>query len=187
VEKGGNQTIMSFFFSGNWTLKLDEKGRFVLPSSLRMGLVEEGKLEFVICLGLGNCLSIYKKSDIDKIVEKFKTKAHTAQYQPFFTTFFSSMHQTSCDRIGRTSLPAFLKDMVGIKKEIVIAGVMDRIEIWDKKAFDAQRVKMMPGEGQQNWSHMAEQVFSLLDDTPSPEKTKITEQTLSCVDSTTTV
>ncbi len=177
MEKGGNAE-MSFFFSGSWNLKLDEKGRFVLPNSLRLGLVEEGKLDFAICMGLGKCLSIYKRSDIETIVEKFKKKAHSAKFQPFFTTFFSTMHQTTCDKLGRTSLPSFLKEVAGIKKEIVVAGVLNRIEIWDKETFDEQRTGLL--EKGANLGKMAEEVFSMLDE-EEEEKKKITEETLSCV------
>lgn len=177
---------MSFFFSGSWNVKLDEKGRFVLPNALRLGLVEEGKLEFALCMGLGNCLAIYKKSDIEKIVEKFQKKAHSARFQPFFTMFFSTMHQTTCDKIGRTMVPSFLKDLVGIKKEIVIAGVMNRIEIWPKESYQSQLTKMMDsGEGKWDLKQMAEHAFSLLDEEDGA-KEKVTEQTLSCMDSITT-
>ena len=66
--------MSKFFFSGCTDAKLDGKNRFVLPQSMRLGLVEEGKLEFSIALGLGGCLAIYRQSDIQKIVERFKAK-----------------------------------------------------------------------------------------------------------------
>ena len=56
---------MSFFFNGSTVGKLDEKNRFVIPQSIRYGLVEDGKLEFFIGLGLGGCLAIYKKAEIE--------------------------------------------------------------------------------------------------------------------------
>ena len=49
---------MSFFFNGSTVGKLDDKNRFVIPQAMRYGLVEEGKLEFFIGIGLGGCLSI---------------------------------------------------------------------------------------------------------------------------------
>ena len=58
------ENMGKFFFSGYSTAKLDDKNRFVLPQSMRLGLVEEGKLEFSIGLGLGGCLAIYRQSDI---------------------------------------------------------------------------------------------------------------------------
>src|SRR5689334_13468904 len=108
-----------FFFSGSTAAKLDEKGRFVLPQSMRYGLVENGELEFSLGLGLGGCLAIYRKSDIEKIVAKFQPKQHLGRYQKFFTLFFSTLHQMGCDKIGRVLIPSVLKKAVGIKTEII--------------------------------------------------------------------
>src|ERR1700675_4345740 len=104
-----NTSMGKFFFSGSHHAKLDEKGRFVLPQGMRFGLVEEGELEFSLALGLGGCLAIYRQSDIQKIVAKFQAKQHLVQYQKFFTLFFSTLHQTTCDKIGRVIIPATLK------------------------------------------------------------------------------
>lgn len=157
-ENVGN--IMSgFFFSGSSVAKLDEKGRFVLPQEMRYGLVEEGKCEFVIGLGLGGCLTIYRKSAIDKIVEKFKQNQHIAKFQKFFTLFFSTLHPTECDKVGRVSLPANLKSAIGIGKEIVVAGVMDKIELWPKEVYDRNLSDLLNGD---QLAKMTEEVFALL-------------------------
>src|SRR3990172_7700281 len=107
-----------FFFSGSNHAKLDDKNRFVLPQQMRFGLVENGALDFTIALGLGGCLAIYRRSDIEKIVERFKSKQHLAKYQKFFTLFFSTLHQTSCDSVGRVIIPPVLKKAVDIRGEI---------------------------------------------------------------------
>lgn len=139
-------SMEEFFFSGSSTAKLDEKNRFVLPQSMRYGLVENGKLEFTIALGLGGCLAIYKKSDIDKIVEKFRKKQHDAKYQKFFTIFFSTLHNTTCDKVGRVLLPPLLKKAVGIDSEIVVAGVLNKIEIWPKEKYESDLEAFLEGK-----------------------------------------
>ena len=155
--------MSGFFFSGSHTAKLDEKGRFVLPQEMRYGLVEEGKCGFAVGLGLGGCLTIYKKSAIDQIVDKFRKNQHVARFQKFFTAFFSTLHQTECDKIGRVSLPSSLKGAVGIGKEIVIAGVMDKIEIWPKEVYDANLASLLSGTSPDfNLAKMTEEAFSLL-------------------------
>ncbi len=152
-----------FFFSGSVSAKLDEKNRFVLPQQMRFGLVENGLLEFTIALGLGGCLAIYRKSDIEKIVQKFQSKQHQGKYQKFFTLFFSTLHQTSCDKIGRVILPPVLKKAVNIKSEIIIAGVLNKIEIWPKEEYDAQ-LKAMLGGKEDDLAKMTEEAFALLDE-----------------------
>lgn len=161
--------MSSFFFSGSSTTKLDDKGRFVLPQAMRYGLVEEGKCEFVLGLGLGGCLSIYRKSAIDKIVAKFREKQHIARYQKFFTLFFSTLHPTECDKIGRVSIPAALKGASGIQKEIVVAGVLDKIEIWPKEVYERNLSSLIHGsnDGDTTLENMAQEAFALLSDEKS--------------------
>ncbi len=153
-----------FFFSGSHHAKLDDKNRFVLPQQMRFGLVEEGVLEFCLALGLGGCLAIYRKSDIDKIVAAFQAKQHLGKYQKFFTLFFSTLHQTSCDKVGRVILPPSLKNAVGIQGEIVIAGVLNKIEIWPKERYSAEFEKAMSGSvgGGEALAQLTEEAFALL-------------------------
>lgn len=154
-----------FFFSGCVEAKLDDKNRFVLPQSMRLGLIEDGQMEFSIALGLGGCLAIYRQSDIEKIVEKFKAKQHVGKFQKFFTLFFSTLHQTSCDKIGRVILPSVLKNAVGIDGEMVIAGVLNKIELWPKDKYEAQLSALLQGtDPEMDLAKMSEDAFALLDE-----------------------
>lgn len=130
---------------------------------MRFGLVENGVLEFTIALGLGGCLAIYRKSDIEKIVERFQSKQHLAKYQKFFTLFFSTLYQTTCDSLGRILLPPVLKQAVDIKSELVIAGVLNKIEIWPKEIYDAQLKAALAGkDSDYDLAKMTEEAFALL-------------------------
>lgn len=153
-----------FFFSGSVTTKLDGKNRFVLPQSMRFGLVENGTLQFCLALGLGGCLAIYRQSDIEKIVAKFQAKQHVAKYQKFFTLFFSTLHQMTCDNIGRVVLPPMLKKAADIKNELVIAGVLNKIEIWPKEKYEDQLDGLLGHKGADaELTKMAEEAFALLE------------------------
>lgn len=149
-----------FFFSGSQVAKLDEKGRFVLPQEMRYGLVEEGKCLFSIGLSLGGCLAIYRRSEMEKIVEVFQKHQHVAKLQKFFTLFFSTLYQTECDKVGRIMLPQTLRNLASIQKEIVVAGVLDKIELWAKEKYDTQMEGFFQGEGA--FLDMAAEAFSLL-------------------------
>ncbi len=168
-ENVGN-VMSGFFFSGSSVAKLDEKGRFVLPQEMRYGIVEDGKCEFVIGLGLGGCLAIYKKSAIDQIVQKFKKNQHVAKFQKFFTLFFSTLYPTECDKVGRVSLPATLKNAVGIGKEIVVAGVMDKIELWPKEVYERNLRDLLDGKSSDlSLAKMTEEAFALLHESETEE------------------
>ncbi|MEL7431801.1 MAG: hypothetical protein AAGI90_04630 [Chlamydiota bacterium] len=147
------------FFSGSWNAKLDEKGRFVLPSSLRYGLVEDGEIQVFLGLGLGGCLAIYKRSDVESMVRRFQKKQHLAKYQPFFTTFFSSLQKISPDKVGRVTIPGFLRQAAGIGKEIIIAGVIDKLEIWPEEVHEKRMQAFVSGE---EGGTLAEEAFALL-------------------------
>ncbi|MDE3056206.1 MAG: hypothetical protein KGI80_05930 [Verrucomicrobiota bacterium] len=152
-----------FFFSGSSVARLDEKGRFVLPQDMRYGLVEEGKCSFVIGLGLGGCLAIYRKSAIDEIVARFRESQHVAQFQKFFTLFFSTLYPTECDKVGRVMLPQNLRNAVKIGKEIQIAGVMDKIELWPKEVYEKNLQDLIEGNNpEMNLEKMSEAAFLLL-------------------------
>ena len=154
-----------FFFNGSTETKLDDKNRFVMPQAMRYGLVENGELEFSIAIGLGGCLAIYRKSDMEKIVAKFQAKQHIAKYQKFFTLFFSTLHHLTCDKIGRVVLPPLLKKAAGIKGEIVIAGVLNKIEIWAKENYEAQLNELMGKGGPgSELSLLSEEAFALLEE-----------------------
>lgn len=170
--------MSTFFFSGSATAKLDDKNRFVVPQAMRYGLVEEGKLEFTLGLGLGGCLAIYKKSDIETIVKKFQEKQHVAKFQKFFTMFFSTLHQTTCDTIGRVTIPAILKKAAGIDKDIVVAGVMDKIEIWPQEKYEANLASFFEESDEEGspLNDMMEEAFALLAEEEKEVETEIQTQ-----------
>jgi len=132
---------------------------------MRNGLVEDGELKCTIALGLGGCLAIYRRSAIDEIVERFRAKQHVAKYQKFFTLFFSTLYHTTCDAVGRLTLPESLKQAAGIQGEIAIAGVMNKIEIWPKEVYDQNLAKLMfeAGEDKDLQDTLAE-AFALLEE-----------------------
>jgi MraZ protein len=155
--------MTKFFFSGSHAAKLDNKNRFVLPQEMRYGLIEEGKLEFSLGLGLGGCLAIYRRSSVDQIVAKFQSKQHIGKYQKFFTLFFSTLHQMSCDSVGRIIIPPTLKKAAGIQNEIIVAGVLNKIELWPKERYETQLQTLIEGKDpEMNLSKMSEEAFALL-------------------------
>ncbi len=152
------------FFSGSVKTKLDSKNRFVLPQAMRYGLIEEGELKFTIALGLGGSLAIYKRSDIEKIVAKFQKKQHSARYQKFFTLFFSTLHHSTCDKLGRVVLPNPLKKAGKVKSGIVIAGVLSKIEIWPEEKYENDLETYLEGS-EETLLNMSQEAFALLDET----------------------
>lgn len=157
--------VGKFFFNGSTRAKIDGKNRFVIPQEMRFGLVENGSLNFTIALGLGGCLAIYRRSDIEKIVERFQSKQHIGKYQKFFTIFFSTLHHTTCDNLGRVVLPPILKKAVDIKNDVVVAGVLNKIEIWPADRYEEDLKAILEGKDSEcDLAKMSEEAFALLEE-----------------------
>ena len=118
---------------GEYHHNIDEKGRLIIPSKFR----EEIGNSFVVTRGLDGCLFVYSLIEWEKIVSKLKTLPFTKKSARTFTRFFLS-GATVCefDKQGRINLVSTLIEYAKLKKECVIIGVNDRLEIWDLDLFN---------------------------------------------------
>ena len=118
---------------GEYHHNIDDKGRLILPSKFREDLGDE----FVITRGLEECLFVYPKDEWQKITEKLKTLPFTKKDARSFMRFFlSGATATAFDKQGRINITSLLISYADIKKECVIIGVGDRLEIWAKEKWD---------------------------------------------------
>ena len=120
-------------FMGEYQHNLDEKSRIVIPSNFRYEL----KDNFVIAKGLEKCLYIFSKNEWDKVVSKLEDLPFTKKdVRIFKRAFFSGASSVELDKSGRIVISSNLKDYARIKRECVIIGAGDRIEIWDKDEWN---------------------------------------------------
>lgn len=147
------------FFHGSYKAKVDAKNRFVLPQHFRYQLVEDGVCEFCLGLSLGGSIAIYRKKDMDEIVGRFRALQHVAKFQKFFTLFFSTLTQTTCDKIGRVSIPSVLKDGTNIESDIILAGALNKIEIWPKEVYEKDLSSFLEGKGLGNLEGIMQEAF----------------------------
>ncbi len=138
-------------FMGEYHHNIDEKGRIVIPTKFREVL----KDQFVIARGLEKCLYIYSMEDWQSLVEKLNTLPFTKKdARTFIRSFFSGATVCEFDRQGRTCITSPLVFYAGLTKECVIIGANDRIELWDKDAWDA-----FLKENESKLSDIAENLF----------------------------
>ena len=112
---------------GEYHHSIDEKGRLIIPSKFR----EDIGNSFVVTRGLDGCLFVYSLIEWEKIVTKLKKLPFTKKDTRTFMRFFLA-GATVCefDRQGRVNLVNSLIEYAGLKKECLIIGVNDRLEIW---------------------------------------------------------
>lgn len=120
-------------FMGEYHHTLDEKGRLTMPAKYREILGDN----FVITRGIENCIYVYREDTFEKITKKLEHLPFTKKDARQFTRFFLSGASLCClDKQGRVIIPSPLSNYAFLKKECVIVGVSDRLEIWAKEKWE---------------------------------------------------
>jgi MraZ protein len=124
-------------FYGEYEHSLDNKGRIIIPSKFRETLAENYVEKLYVTRGLDNCIFLFTEEEWKAQESKFKNLSFTkAEARRFNRLFFSGASDVICDKQGRILIPKYLKDYAGIKKDIVIIGVSNRVEIWAKEKWN---------------------------------------------------
>lgn len=117
---------------GEYTHSLDPKKRLSLPSKWRREL---GK-KIVVTRGLDNCLFVYPLKEWRLITQKIgQLPLGQADTRGFNRFFLSGAVEVEIDSVGRILVPDFLKDFAKLKTKVVLAGIYNRVEIWDEKTW----------------------------------------------------
>jgi MraZ protein len=121
-------------FSGKYEYSIDDKGRLSIPARFRetMSANHEGKL-YVTNL-LGGCLIAYPEREWDRVQEKLASHSGM-EVRDFQRVFFSGVSECTFDRLGRILIPQSLRNDAGIKKNVVIIGIIKKLEIWAEEAW----------------------------------------------------
>ena len=120
-------------FYGEFAHSIDNKGRLILPSKIREVAKANFVEKFYVTRGLDKCLFMFSEEEWKAVEQKFKTMSFTkTDARKFNRLYFSGAVEVVADKQGRILLPTYLKDFAGIKKDVVIIGVSNRVEIWAK-------------------------------------------------------
>ena len=117
---------------GQYRHSLDGKNRLFIPARLRQNV-----RKFISTSGLEGCLFVYTPENWRKITERLKTLPLTkADARKFLRTFLSGANECPVDDQGRILIPKTLCSYANIRKEVIVVGVLDRIEIWSKSNWE---------------------------------------------------
>ncbi|MBM3243398.1 MAG: division/cell wall cluster transcriptional repressor MraZ [Candidatus Omnitrophica bacterium] len=120
-------------FYGEYLHSIDRKGRLILPARFREVAKTHFIEKFFVTRGLDGCLFMLSEEEWKTQENKFKAISFTkAESRKFNRLYFSGAVEVSFDAQGRILLPQYLKDYAQIKKDVIIVGVANRIEIWAK-------------------------------------------------------
>ena len=122
-------------FIGQYKYNIDEKGRIVIPNEYRKQLGQT----VIINKGIENCSAIYKESEWNKLVEVVTSLPfNKSDNRKFSRYFFSSAFSKEIDGQGRINIDSILLEHACIKKECVLVGCGNAIEIWSKESWESQ-------------------------------------------------
>ena len=123
-------------FYGEYEHTIDRKGRLIIPSKFREAMKNHFIERFVITRGLDKCLFLFAEDEWRAQENKFRTLSFTKQESRQFNRFyFSGASELTCDKQGRVLVPDYLKEFAEIKLDVMLVGVSNRIEIWDKEGW----------------------------------------------------
>jgi len=136
---------------GEYHHNIDDKGRIIIPFKFRPDLGEN----FILTRGLDNCLFIYSQKEWQEIIEKYKKLPNIKEARNFMRFFLSGAIECELDKQGRIKVPSPLRNYASLKKECIVIGVNDRLEIWSKERWEQFIL-----ENEDNLSEMADSLFA---------------------------
>jgi len=120
-------------FIGEYKHSLDEKGRISIPVKFRLKLAKGA----VVTRGLDQCLWLYPEKDWNEMAEKLsKLPISKSNTRAFARLMLSGAMEATPDKQGRIILPDYLRKYASVTKKVVVAGLFNRLEIWDETAWE---------------------------------------------------
>lgn len=116
---------------GEYCQNIDAKGRVNIPAKFRDDLGET----FVISKGLDNCLYVYSVTEWEMFRNEL-LRMRSAEARKLHRFFFSGAVECELDTQGRVVVPPAFREYAGLTKEIVVLGVSNRAEIWDRARWN---------------------------------------------------
>lgn len=121
-------------FMSEYHHSLDTKGRLIIPQKFREQLGDT----FILSRGLDHCLYIYTNEDWERFIDKLSTlpELSSANGRKLNRFFIAGAIQCEVDKQGRILIPTNLREFASLEKEVVLAGVGKRIEVWNRLAWE---------------------------------------------------
>jgi len=143
-------------FSGEYPSTVDDKNRVIIPAKMRQAAASDGEFGYYVTRGIDDCIEIqtaprFEQTGAAAADEKVR---QTMAGRMLERAKFSRAEFAKCDKQGRLLIPARLIQQLGIGREVVIVGVNDRIEVWDRARWEE-----MDKEAQRQLEQRAEEIY----------------------------
>ena len=125
-------------FIGEYKHTIDEKGRMALPAKFRLKM----KGAAIITRGLDHCLFVFTAADWEILAKKLMSLPLVqSNSRAFARLMLAGAMEADIDKQGRILISDYLREYAGLKKQAIVAGLYNRIEVWDTNKWDAYKRK----------------------------------------------
>ncbi len=123
-------------FKGSYSYSVDSKGRINIPSRLRKYVSPEANDTFIVTRGYEQCLFVYPLDEWSKLEQSIRELTTTNPKHRFFMrTLLEKATESQLDGQSRITIPKELLQFASIENEVLILGVLERIEVWNPKVY----------------------------------------------------
>ncbi len=143
--------------TGTFPRTIDDKQRLAMPKRLREVMTPESQEQvLIIAPGTDGSLALYTEESFSRLADQLAASPPTGQdVRAFSRLFFSQAERIELDGQGRVRIPPELASLAGLTKEVVLVGVRDHLELWDR-----QRWQDYVTQQQAQYDQLAERAFA---------------------------
>lgn len=129
-------------FRGSFEHTVDAKGRVSVPSRFREIIAERYEGKLVLTMDLDKCITVYPLEEWERFEAKVSALPQTQkEVKEFMRTVFATATECELDKQGRVLIPPAHRADAGISKSVMVVGLIGKMEIWDKAAWDSRRAQ----------------------------------------------
>ena len=141
-------TLTNNTFTGEYAYSLDSKGRVNIPAKFRQVLSEDNENTFVIARGMDPCIWVYPLAQWKEIETNLRSLSSLSKiHRTFVRNTARYASPSTYDKQGRITLTPSLTEYAGLEKDVLIIGMINKIEIWNPntlKIVDQQNLEIEP-------------------------------------------
>jgi len=127
-------------FRGSFEHSIDSKGRVSVPSRFREIISERYEGKLVLTMDFDKCIMVYPLEEWERVEEKIKSLPQSQKEVKDYTRFvFSNAAECELDKQGRILIPPPLREGAQINKSVMVVGILNKMEIWDKAAWETRK------------------------------------------------
>jgi MraZ protein len=142
-------------FKGTYTSTIDAKRRIKLPKKLREAVPSSANQHFVIGPGYDGCIFLYPVDEWTKQEVKLRNlKVEKKEHRFWERVFIPESEDVKIDGVGRLTIPDRLLGFAKLEKEVLILGILSRIELWSPEVYKKYRQQY-----KQTYEDAAEKIF----------------------------